>query len=139
MSHTFRAFRKLINAIGSDTKGSMPLLMASAIGGVVGVGCTLGVAMLILVPEAEARAARRAEFKVNERTENATEEGYRQGIMDLVEGRVTLEEEVERAFILVRKFGDRVDRFPIDPRHRELLRAEGWDLGRRSFEPSLQR
>lgn len=136
MSHTSRAIRQLIKAIGSDTKGVRSIALAGSFGAVIGVGVALAAAATVLLPEAEARAARRTETRVNDRVEKAAEMGYRQGIMDLVEGRIKLEQEVERAFILVRRSGNRVDRFPIDPEQRGQLRKEGWDLDRSEFVTS---
>lgn len=128
MQHTRSALRKTVRAVARDVSQAVPFFGAGAVGAMVGVLGAVVVVALVVVPKVREQAAATAEIRSLSRLRTETEDAYTRGALDLIEGRVTVEEKLERAFIVMRTSRGEVKRLPLDEAMRDRIVEEGWEF-----------
>ena len=97
-----------------------------------GLGVTLGAlamgafAKVVFIPDAQAKGQMRAERRDVRDAEADFQNAYFLGATDLLEGKLEVQDEVERAFILIRSRDKTIHRMPVTPENRGNLMDQGW-------------
>jgi hypothetical protein len=128
MQHTRSALRKTVRAVAHDCRVLAPFLGAGAVGAATGVVGALVVVLALVVPKVREQATTTAEIRSLSRLRTETETAYTRGALDLIEGRLTVEEKLERAFVVMRNARGEVSRVPLDTAMRDRIVEEGWDF-----------
>jgi hypothetical protein len=128
MQHTRSALRKTVRAIAQDVSLAVPFFGAGVVGAMVGVLGAVVVVAGFVVPKVREQATATAEIRSLSRLRTETEDAYTRGALDLLEGRLTVEEKLERAFIVMRTSRGEVKRLPLDEAMRDRIVEEGWEF-----------
>ena len=128
MKHTKYALNKTWKAVLRDADLFRPFMVAGFTGGGIGAAIAGVLIVGVVVPHIKDNARLNAENHAYAAIEGARERSYSQGALDLLEGRITVQEEFERAFVLIRRDDGQTDRLPLDHAGRENIKREGWTI-----------
>lgn len=135
MQYTRRATRKFVQALAHDAESMRPYVLSTLTGVLTGLVIAACTCAAVFIPHAVESAVMAADARSATRIEEMTDDAYARGALDLIEGRVTLREEVERAFILLETPSGDISRVPLDNDGRRRIHEGGWEFRQ---DPDMQ-